>query len=71
MSESAARGENTPDGRIRGDFIHVPYIREQKDLPEKQPALSLEETVRTVEFLMAYMAADLNREKNRCGSLVK
>lgn len=59
MSEIARRGENRPDGRLRGDFIHVPYLREQRDLPQGQPALSLEETAKTVAFLIGYMAADM------------
>lgn len=59
MSEIAGAGERADRGGMRGDFIHVPYIREQKNLPERQPALSLEETVQTVAFLIEYMAADM------------
>lgn len=61
MSEIAGAGEGTVNSRVRGDFIHVPYIKEQKDLPENQPALSLEEAARTVAFLIEYMAADMER----------
>lgn len=67
MSELAEQGKDTGSGRVGGDFIHIPYIREQKNLPENQPALSLEEAVRTTTFLIAYLAADAARRQRECG----
>jgi pyroglutamyl-peptidase len=35
-----------------GDFIHVPYVQEQKNVPQDKPSLPLGQVVDTVRFLM-------------------
>jgi phosphoglycolate phosphatase len=56
MAEIDKTEECHPGSRMQGDFIHVPYLTEQKDLPEQVPACPLEQVVKAVAFLVDYLA---------------
>lgn len=61
MNRIAQTPANEATVPLWGDFIHVPYLKEQKDLPEGKPALSMAEAVRTVTFFVEEYSRQLQR----------
>lgn len=61
MNRIAATPANEALPPLWGDFIHVPYVREQKGVPEGKPARALREVTETVRFLLE----EVLRQKKR------
>lgn len=52
MDRIAATPANEATPPLWGDFIHVPYVQEQKGIPKDKPARTLTEITETVRFLL-------------------
>ncbi|MCI8566117.1 MAG: pyroglutamyl-peptidase I [Lachnospiraceae bacterium] len=63
MNRIAATPANETTPPLWGDFIHVPYVRGQKGVPEEKPARTLAEITKTVQF---FLEETLRQMENIC-----
>ena len=52
MDRIAYTPANEAAPALWGDFIHIPYVEEQRDIPEGMTALPMERVVETVTYLI-------------------
>lgn len=56
MNRIAYTPANEAAPAVWGDFIHIPYVAEQRDIPEGVATLSTEQVVETVTYLIERIA---------------